>query len=57
MRRRAQPWLGHTEEVDDAARYAAMSPEERVCCFGEVAQLARLLLDGRPDRNEVLAAR
>jgi hypothetical protein len=55
MARQAPPWIAHREVVDDAERYAAMTPEERLAVFVEVCELARTILEGRPDRARVLS--
>lgn len=49
------PWLDHANPVDDRARYAAMTPEQRLEVFVEVARLADAILAERPDRIAVLA--
>ena len=48
------PWLGEVDDLSDTERYASMTPEERLVCFAEVCELARALLEERPDRREVL---
>ena len=55
MRDEAPPWLGSTSIVDDRERYAAMTADERLQAFVEVCELARAILQGRPDALEVLA--
>jgi hypothetical protein len=50
----APPWLSHHDELDDADRYAAMTPEERLQYFVEVSELARTILEARSDRAAVL---
>jgi hypothetical protein len=51
----APPWIAHRSAVDDSARYAAMTAEERLAIFVEVCELARTILEDRPDRARVLA--
>ena len=51
----APPWLAHRDAVDDRDRYAAMTPEERLGAFVDVCELARTILEGRPDRERILA--
>lgn len=53
----APPWLAHRAAVDERDRYAAMTPEERLAVFEQVCDLARAILDERPDRAAVLADR
>jgi hypothetical protein len=53
----APPWLEHRDALDERERYAGMTPEERLACFVEVCELARTILDARPDRAAVLADR
>ena len=55
MARRAPAWIAHGDSLDDRDRYAAMTPEERLAVFVEVCELARTILEGRPDRARVLA--
>jgi hypothetical protein len=50
----APPWLDRRDAVDDRERYARMAPEERLACFVEVCELARTILEERPDRTVVL---
>ena len=52
---RPPPWIAHVGAFDDRARYAAMSPEERLAIFVEVCELAQTILESRPDRARVLA--
>jgi hypothetical protein len=47
--------MAHRDAVDDRARYAAMTPEERLVVFVDVCDLARTILEGRPDRRQILA--
>ena len=49
------PWLGRTADVSDTERYAAITPSERLECFVEVCELARAILEDRPDAREMLA--
>jgi hypothetical protein len=49
------PWVGHSSAVDDRDRYAAMTPEERLAVFVDVCELARTILESRPDRRTILA--
>jgi hypothetical protein len=51
----APPWIAHGAAVDDRGRYAAMTPEERLAVFVDVCELARTILESRPDRTTVLA--
>ena len=51
---RSPPWIAHVGAFDDSARYAAMSPEERLAIFVEVCELARTILEDRPDRARIL---
>jgi hypothetical protein len=53
---KAPPWLDHVDAFSDVDRYAAMTPEERLACFVEVCELARTILEERPDGRAVLAA-
>jgi len=55
MARLVPPWVGHADSVDDAERYAAMTPEQRLAVFVEVCELARTILESRPDRARVLS--
>jgi anaerobic ribonucleoside-triphosphate reductase len=55
MTRAAPPWIAYRASLDDAERYAAMTPEERLEIFVEVCELARTILEERPDRARVLA--
>ena len=41
--------------VDDRELYAAMTPEQRLEIFVEVCELARTILEDRPDRERILA--
>jgi hypothetical protein len=50
----APPWLAHRDALDDRERYAVMTPEERLLAFGEVCELARTILEARPDRERIL---
>jgi hypothetical protein len=47
--------MAHRDAVDDRRKYAAMTPEERLEVFVEVCELARTILDERPDRARILA--
>jgi hypothetical protein len=49
------PWLPHRGILDDRDRYAAMTPEERLEVFADVCELARTILEARPDRARILA--
>ena len=51
----APPWLAHRDALDDRDRYAAMTPEERLVVFADVCELARTILEDRPDRARILA--
>jgi hypothetical protein len=51
----APPWLAHRDAVDDRERYAAMTPEQRLVAFTEACELARTIIEGRPDRERILA--
>jgi hypothetical protein len=51
----APPWLAHRHDLDEAERYAAMTAEERLAAFVDVCELARTILEARPDRAAVLA--
>jgi hypothetical protein len=55
MRSPAPPWLNKTDDLSDANRYAAMTPDERLECFVDVCELSRCILNGRADRREILA--
>ena len=48
------PWVDHADALDERARYAAMSPEERLEVFAEVCEVARTILEHRPDRARIL---
>ena len=54
MRSPAPPWLNKTDDLSDTARYAAMTPAERLQCFADVCELSRCILNERADRREVL---
>jgi hypothetical protein len=47
--------MAYRDAVDDRDRYAAMTPEERLEVFVEVCELARTILEDRPDRARLLA--
>lgn len=47
--------MAHRDAFDDRDRYAAMSPEQRLDIFLEVCELARTILEERPDRERILA--
>jgi len=51
----APPWLGRTAGLSDTEDYAAMTPAERLECFADLCELARAILDARPDARAVLA--
>lgn len=51
----APPWVAHADALDDRARYAAMTPEERLAIFADVCELARTILEERPDRQRILS--
>lgn len=51
------PWIAHRDALDDAERYASMTPEERLAVFVEVCELTRTILEERPDRARVLEDR
>jgi len=42
------------DDLSDTARYTAMTPDERLECFVQVCDLARTILEGRPDRARAL---
>ena len=48
------PWLGRVEDLSETARYASMTPDERLRCFVDVCELARTIIEERPDRRAVL---
>lgn len=54
MSHRAPPWLPHSHDDPERARYAAMSVDDRLACFVEVCNLAQTIIDARPDRSQVL---
>lgn len=54
MNPRTPPWLGRTADLSETARYAAMTPDERLHCFVDVCELARSIIEERPDRQAVL---
>jgi hypothetical protein len=56
MAKRTPPWLGRVADLSETERYAAMTPEERLRCFVDVCELARSIIEERPDRRAVLAA-
>ncbi len=47
--------MKHRKALDDRDRYAAMTPEERLAVFVEVCELARTIIESRPDRAAILA--
>lgn len=47
--------MAYRDALDDRDRYAVMTPEERLRVFVEVCELARTILDDRPDRARILA--
>jgi hypothetical protein len=49
------PWLSRVGALDDRDRYAAMTPEERLDVFVDVCELARTILEARPDRARILS--
>jgi hypothetical protein len=49
------PWLGRVDDLSETARYAAMTPDERLRCFVDVCELARTIIQERPDRRAVLS--
>jgi WSTF, HB1, Itc1p, MBD9 motif 1 len=51
---RTPPWLGRVADLSETERYAAMTPEQRLQCFVEVCELARAIIEERPDRRAVL---
>jgi hypothetical protein len=55
-RPQAPPWLHNIGGDSERAKYAAMSPSERLVCFADVCELSRVILESRPDRREVLAS-
>lgn len=50
------PWFGRTGDLSETERYAGMSPAERLRCFVDVCELARAIIEERPDRRAVLSA-
>jgi len=56
MPRGAPPWLGRVDDLSETATYAAMTPDERLACFVDVCELARTIIQERPDRKAVLEA-
>jgi len=52
----APPWL-HTHEPDELEKLRAMSPSERLEHFVQACELARAVLQHRPDAHEVLMRR
>ena len=54
MRGKLPPWVGKTADLSDPARFRAMTPDERLESFVQVCELARTILDERPDRAAVL---
>lgn len=55
MSERAPGWISHASALDDADRYARMTPDERLSIFVDICELAESILDGRPDRERILA--
>lgn len=55
MERRAPKWMDSVDDLSDTARFAAMTPNERLEIFVEVCDLAHSILSERPDAEEVLA--
>ena len=49
------PWVGRIGDVSDRERYRTMTADERLECFVQVCELARTILEERPDRAEILA--
>jgi hypothetical protein len=56
MSTRTPPWLGRVEDLSEVDRYAGMTPDERLRCFVDVCELARSIIEERPDREAVLRA-
>lgn len=54
MRGKLPPWVGRTGDLSDPAPARAMTPAERLEGFVEVCELARTILQERPDREAVL---
>jgi hypothetical protein len=54
MAGRTPPWLGRVDDLSETARYAAMTADERLECFVDVCELARAIIEERPDRRAVL---
>ena len=54
MRGKLPPWVGKTGDLSDPAHLRAMTPDERLEGFVEVCELARTILEERPDRAAVL---
>lgn len=54
MSAKAPPWLPHAQEDPERARFAEMTPEERLAIFVEVCEVGRAFLESRPDRREIL---
>jgi hypothetical protein len=55
MGEKVPPWLGKHDDLDGRARYAAMTPNQRLACFEDICNFTDNLLRGRPDRRAVLA--
>jgi hypothetical protein len=54
MRRGVPPWLDRVDDLSETTSYAAMSADERLRCFVDVCELARTIIEDRPDRRAVL---
>lgn len=57
MASKVPPWVRHRNDDPQRARYAAMTPDQRLALFVEACELADALLAPRADRREVLRAR
>lgn len=58
MPKRAVPaWLDVSEDWSETLRYRAMTPEERLRVLVQVQEVARRLLENRPDREQILNRR
>jgi hypothetical protein len=52
----APPWR-QAPEPEELERWRAMSPDERLAHFVQACELARAILEHRPDASEVLQRR
>ena len=53
----APPWLDFAREDPERERLAALTPAERLAIFAELCVLNHAILEGRPDRREILHSR